>query len=238
MIGMIVLIPFLYLVLPLWMVASLLGMVSISVLYFVWEPVLRSGRLIWLVTILLASADLLTVLIPQVNTMWFLIVNNIIMLIIVVGASNLWAQSGMKARDAVILGAALSIYDLIATSLLPLMNNLFARLDGLPFTPTIAWPMNTSGEWLGIGLGDLVLVTVFPLVMRKAFGRNAGLLAMVLGLGAIGALVLVVSLGRLAGAFPVMVVLGPLMVFQYMYWHRRLPQERTTREYLLAEPIE
>jgi hypothetical protein len=37
-------------------------------------------------------------------------------------------------------------------------------------------------------------------------------------------------------AFPVMIVLGPLMVGQYIYW-RRLGPERTTRQYLLAEPI-
>jgi hypothetical protein len=36
--------------------------------------------------------------------------------------------------------------------------------------------------------------------------------------------------------FPVMVVLGPLMMLQYAYWrHRR--QERTTWQYLQAEPI-
>ena len=35
------------------------------------------------------------------------------------------------------------------------------------------------------GLGDVLLATVFPLVMRKAYGRLAGLLAMSLALLAI-----------------------------------------------------
>jgi len=33
-----------------------------------------------------------------------------------------------------------------------------------------------------------------------------------------------------------MVILGPLMVAQYLYWRRRTGAERTTQEYLRAEP--
>ena len=236
MIGMIILVPFLYLLLPLWMLASLLALASISILYFTWEPVLRSAWAIWLVTILLAGTDLITALVPKINPVWFFTVNNVVIVLSVVGVTNLWAQSGMKARHAAILGAALAVYDLIATSLLPLMNELFIRLEGLPFAPELAWPLNTEGEWLSIGLGDLVLAAVFPLVMRKAFGRTAGLVAMMIGLGAISLLILSLISGLLVGTFPVMVVLGPLMVLQYIYWHRR-KEERTTWQYLQAEPI-
>jgi hypothetical protein len=237
MIGMIILIPFLYLLLPLWVLASLLTLASASILYFTWEPVLRSAWAIWLVTIILAGADLFTALVPKTNPVWFFIINNIVIVISVVGVTNLWAQSGMKARHAAFLGAALAVYDLIATSILPLMNDLFIRLEGLPFAPELAWPINATGEWLSIGLGDLVMAAVFPLVMRKAFGRTAGLVAIFLGLGAISFLILSLISGLLRGTFPVMVVLGPLMVLQYMYWHRRQPQERTTWEYLKAEPF-
>ena len=239
MIGMVVLVPFLYLWLPLWIVAGLLGLASISILYFTWEPVLRAAWAIWLMTILLAGADLLTALLtallPGSRPAWFFAVNNVVLVLSVVGVTNLWAQSGMKARDAAILGAALAIYDLIATSVLPLMNDLFARLEGLPFAPELAWPVNAAGDWLGIGLGDLVLAAVFPLVMRKAFGRMAGVAAMLIGLGAIGLLILSVLFGFVQ-IFPVMVVLGPLMALQYAYWRRRR-QERTTWQYLQAEPM-
>lgn len=238
MIGMVILVPFLYLLLPIGMVTSLLALAGLSILYFTWEPVLKRSWFIWLVTLLLAGGDLVTARVPGINPRWFFAINNIVMVITVVGVTNLWAQSGMKARHAAILGAALAIYDLIATSLLPLMNDLFARLDGLPFAPTVAWPMNTAGQWLGIGLGDLVLATVFPLVMRKAFGRRAGMFALIIGLGTISLLVFALTFGWLVGAVPVMVVLGPLMVFQYVYWYRRQHQERTTWQYQLAEPIE
>jgi hypothetical protein len=37
---------------------------------------------------------------------------------------------------------------------------------------------------------------------------------------------------------PLMTGLGPLMVLQYAYWVRRRGQERTTWEYLQAEPFD
>jgi len=238
MVGMVILVPFLYLLLPLWVVAGLLTLASLSLLYFTWEPVLRSAWVIWLVTILLAGADLVTGRAHRINPTWFFVINNIVIVISVVGVTNLWAQSGMKAREAAILGAFLAIYDLIATSLLPLMNDLFTRLEGLPVAPELAWPVNATGNWLSLGLGDLVLAAVFPLVMRKSFGRTAGILAMTIGLGAISLLILSLIFGLLRGTFPVMVVLGPLMVLQYAYWYRRQKQERTTWQYLQAEPVD
>jgi hypothetical protein len=70
-------------------------------------------------------------------------------------------------------------------------------------------------------------------VMRKAFGRPAGITAMVLALAAIGTLLAL----PLQEVFPVMVVLGPLMVLQYLYWRRRHGPERSTWQYLQEEPL-
>ena len=152
-----------------------------------------------------------------------------------VAIANLWAQSGMKARDAAVLGAALTVYDFVATARLPLMGDLVARVAELPFAPLVAWPAGPDGSWLGLGLGDLLLATVFPLVLRKADGRTAGLAAIALGLGA---LVGVAALAHLAAIsiFPVMVALGPLMVLQYACWTRLRGPERTTWQYRRAEP--
>ena len=92
------------------------------------------------------------------------------------GVSNVWAQSGMKARDAALLGGLLAIYDFVFTAQLPVMDDLLTRLAALPFAPQVVWPTG-DGQWVGIGLGDLLLATAFPLVMRKAFGQSAGLAA-------------------------------------------------------------
>ena len=111
---------------------------------------------------------------------------------------------------------------------------------GTPFSPMVVW--GTGHDRLGIGLGDLLLATVFPLVMRKAFGRDAGLVALASALGTLGVL-LMGTLGALLtpcgvpAALSAMTPLGPLMVLQYVYWvHWRGP-ERTSREYLQAEPV-
>jgi hypothetical protein len=157
------------------------------------------------------------------------------LVLLVVGTTALWAQSGLRARDAAVLGGALALYDLVATSLLPLTDDLIDRLAGLPLAPMIAWGAG-DGRWVGLGLGDLLMATVFPLVLRKAYGRRAALAAALVALGAITMLFCLGRLGLLPDTVPVMVLLGPLMVAQYGFW-RRLGPERTTWQYRRAEPI-
>jgi hypothetical protein len=58
--------------------------------------------------------------------------------------------------------------------------------------------------------------------------------ALFFALATIG-VVLVLPLLGLRGAFPVMVILGPLLVGQYAVWLRHQGPERTTAAYLAAE---
>lgn len=233
----IVLIPFLYLALPTWIVATMLLVGTLSLLYFTLEPILVARWAIWLAALLLVAADVGAAWRFGTDSTAFFAVNNLVLIVVIVGATNLWAQSGMKARDATILGAALVVYDFTATSLMPLMTDLITRLAGLPFAPVVAWRVAGQDQWVGIGLGDLLLATVFPLVMRKAYGRTAGIVAMALALVAIGALFVLGRLGFLVETFPVMIVLGPIMVLQYAYWRRRLGEERASWQYMQAEPL-
>jgi hypothetical protein len=143
-----------------------------------------------------------------------------VLIVAVVGVTNLWAQGGMRDWHAAVLAAALTIYDAIFTWGLPVMSGLFSRLAGLPFAPMVAWPAGDGGQWVGIGLGDLLLVSLAPLVLGKSFGRPAGLAAIVLGLAAIAAVPLVAELVGSGTTFPVMVVLGPVIVLQYAVWRR------------------
>jgi hypothetical protein len=171
------------------------------------------------------------------GTPLFFAVNNIVLLMAIVGITNLWAQSDMKARDVTFLAGVLAIYDAIVTWLLTQTADLFGRLFGLPLAPIIAWPIGAGSEWLGIGMGDMLLATVFPLVMRKAFGRAAGIASLAGNLGLIVALLAAAVISRMQVLFPVMLLLGPLIIVQYVYWHRRCGCERTTRQYRQAEPI-
>lgn len=237
MLGSIVLIPYLYLSIPPWIVATLLLVSASSLLYFVFEPVLRVHWAIWAVTLSLVLADLSAAWGIGAQSLTFVIVNNLIQLLSVVGIAVLWVQSGMKARDLTILALALAVYDFIFTTQLPLMGDLFHHLSGLPFAPLVVWPLVDVGQWLGVGLGDLLLAAAFPLVMRKAFGRFAGWSALLLGLGVLASLLVLPINGVWSSIFPVMIVLGPLMGVQYVYWRRTHGPERTMRQYLLAEPI-
>jgi hypothetical protein len=221
MVGAIVLVPYLYLLLPLWLVAALLGVGYLSVLYAAAEPVLRARWAIWLAALALLAADVGAARLFGPASFPFLAVNNVLLIVVVVGVANLWAQSGMQARDATVLAAALALYDALATAVLPLMTDLITRLAEIPFAPLVAWPIGDEGDWLGIGLGDLLLAAVFPLVMRRTFGRGAGVAALALGLAAIGGLLGLLALGVVQVTLPAMVALGPLMVVQYVYWSRR-----------------
>jgi hypothetical protein len=165
----------------------------------------------------------------------FQFLNNSVLVIAITGATNLWVQSGMRARDVAVLGVALMAYDFVATTLLPLMNNLTDRVAGLPFAPQIMWP-SSDNQWLSVGLGDLLLAAVFPLVMRKAFGRAAGLLALVMGLVTLGVMLALLDLRLVQVTLPAMVALGPLMLAQYVWWTHRSGKERTTWQYQQAEP--
>jgi hypothetical protein len=227
-------IPYFYLLLPRWAVAGLLGLGAVGIGYQLAEPLFRQTAGRWLFVLALAGVDLLALRHYGAGSQPFLWVNNLLQITVVVGVSNLWAQSGLKARDGAILGAALMIYDLIFTSVLPLMGDLFQQLQGLSFAPQVGWPL-ADGRVLAIGLGDLLLAAVFPLVMRKAYGRQAARLALLLTVAALAVVLLLPVVLPTLAIFPVMIVLGPLMVGQVWYWRQRLPAERTTWAYRQAE---
>ena len=228
-------IPYVYLELPLLVVAGLLTVTATGILYFTLEPVLRRRLAVLGAAAAAVGADVALAVTEGTTSNAFLAVNDALMVVAVAGVANLWAQSGMGAREVTALAAALAVYDFVATSQLTLMTDLIGRLSEIPFVPFLAWD-TASGDGLGVGLGDLLLITAFPLAMRKSFGRTAGLWGLGIGLAALAGVLLVVELGVIAEAVPVMVVLGPLMVAQYGFWDRRLEQ-RTTWQYLRAEPL-
>jgi hypothetical protein len=228
-------IPYVYLELPRLAVAAVLTLTLTSILYFTLEPVLRRRLAILGVAALAIGADIALALSEGTTSGAFLALNDALLIVAVVGVANLWAQSGMGAREVTVLAAALAVYDFVATSQLTLMTDLISELSTIPLVPFVAWD-TASGNGLGVGLGDLLLLSAFPLAMRKSFGRAAGLTGLGIGLAVIAGVLGVIEAGAIDTAIPVMVVLGPLMVAQYAFWTRRLPQ-RTTWQYLRAEPL-
>ncbi|MGH2559890.1 MAG: hypothetical protein ACRDJH_12560 [Thermomicrobiales bacterium] len=230
-----VLLPFLYLALPAWLVGAFFALSVLSVLLVTLEPVVRRGEVRWLIGFVLIGADIALALGPGSTSRAYFAVNNLVLALVIVGVANLWAQGGLHARDLAVLTAAVIVYDVVATGWLPLTTDLIHRLAGLPFSPMVAWSVGEE-RWLGIGMGDLLLATVAPPVLRKAYGRVAGLAALAIALVTIEVMVAFAAFDLLRGVFPVMVVLGPLILAQYGFWLRRRDGERTTVAYLAAEP--
>jgi hypothetical protein len=220
--------PYVYLVLPSMAAGGLLGLGMLSILACTSEPVIRPRMLRWLLLVGLMGADVLAAnLLPSDSSARYL-ANNVVLVLVAVGASNVWAQNGLRALDSVILGLGLAVYDLLATSVFGQTDDVLQRLAGLPFAPMVAWPTSTVGHWLSIGLGDVLLASLFPLVLCRAFGRAAGLMAFCVALS-VPAILLALPAGA---TFPLMVVLGPAMGLQYVCWRWWNGAERTTHQYL------
>ncbi|MBV9789909.1 MAG: hypothetical protein JOZ51_17105, partial [Chloroflexi bacterium] len=192
--------------------------------------VTRRRWLVWTIALLLVCLDIGVAYGAGTHSTAFYLVNNGVLVLMTVGITNLWVQGGMKARDLTLLGVGLTVYDYLATAAFPLMAAMFDRLSGLPFSPMIGWRVG-AGLVGGIGLGDVLLATIFPLVMWKAFSRTAGLIAAGLALLALAGVFSLLSNDRV---FPAMVVLGPIMLAQYLFWRWRCGAERTTQQFRAA----
>ncbi len=225
----IILITFLYTLLPAPVTAVLLALGITSVLYSVWEPMFPSRALTWLATFGLVVLDLATAILWRGSAL-AAAANNLALLIAAAGMANLWAQSGMRLGDLSIFSALLAVYDTLSTLILPTQTSLYWRLVGMPFAPLIAWP--SPKGWLAFGLGDLIVMCLYPLVMRKAYGRPAGIAAVLLDMGVVAFLLALSVSGILKIFFPVMALLGPIVVVHYLIYRSKGYQERTMRQYI------
>lgn len=230
MLLLIILIPPLYLLLPMVLVAALLLAAALSSYLALLEPALGSRRGAWAVALALLGSDIGAALLLGTTHLAFVAINNAALILLAVAIANLWVQAGLRARDVTVLGLGLAVYDVVATSILPVTNDLVARLGSLPLMPVLVWPVGMTGETVSLGLGDLLMTTTFPLVLRKAFSSPAGLVALLTTLVAVVALMALSIAGQAPAVIPLMAVLGPLMAIQYGYW-RRFGPERTTRQF-------
>ncbi len=232
-----VLMPYLYIALPLGAVTALLAVVVLTALHMTLEPVMPQPSLLWGACLGLLAIDIALAVVNGVTNAPFLLINNVILAIMIIGAANLWAQSGMKARDVAVLAAALTVYDVIATWHLTVMTDVLDRLSQLPLVPIVAWGLSDTQTSLRLGIGDLLLLTVAPLVLRKAYGRTAGIISLGSGLIVVAALLAFLTTRVVPVSIPVMAVLGPVLVGQYWYWRHVHGAERTTTQYLRSEPL-
>ncbi|MEU4231744.1 hypothetical protein AB0F17_46250 [Nonomuraea sp. NPDC026600] len=154
---------------------------------------------------------------------------DLLLAIAVVGVTNMWAQTGMTAAQVTALAAVLAPYDLVATGLTSVTADLLRHLADAPFTPMLA--VSTGDSPIAAGLGDCLILALWPLVTTKAYGRAAGWAGAAIGLAVVAVVITGVSLGWTHGGVPVMTLLGPCIIAQHFFWRARLGSERRTWEW-------
>lgn len=227
-----VVLPPLYVHLPVVAVVGLMGFVAAFVTNFTLTPVLGARpALAAAVAVLAADVALAQLHDADGHHLAYLALNDLLLVVVVVGVVNLYAQSGMRAREVAVFAGGLVVYDALATLAFPVMIDFFTRVASLPVTPVMGWGRGTDA--VAVGLGDVLVATLWTVTAEKAFGRRAAGIAGASGVVGILALFLAFWADWLNRAVPAMVVLGPVIVAEYRWFLRRAGgRERTTARYL------
>jgi hypothetical protein len=211
--------------------STLLGLVLLAGIAFALEPVC-ARRWRWAICAALLAAELMAHGAGSTTTQ--VAVNDLVVAVAAIAIANVWAQGGLRARDTAVLACALALYDLLATLLHDTTGTALGRLAGAPFAPVLAWPRG-GGGWFGVGLADLLLIALVPIVLLRAYDRSAALVGAALATGGLAA-ALVVGAARPPGPLvPVMAAVGPLFCVVYLTCRRRWPVELTMFDYRFAQ---
>lgn len=226
--GGIVLAPMIYLLLPPTLAGVLFGLTMFSVLLFALQPMTISRPLRWLLALAaIVSTGWIGLAVGTQNPV-FATLNGIVIVVGIIGISNLWVQTGMRTSQVIGLAIVITLYDVVATGILPVTATLLDRLGSTPYMPVIFWPVGDHA--LGLGLGDLLMITTIALVAYKGFGRRAALLTGTALLVALAAVLAAVAGGFFPSLVPTMAVLGPVVIATGFVL-RRLPHERSAGEF-------
>lgn len=241
--GFLSVLPILYVVMPRWGLTAFLVLTFVAALAIGYRPVIRQGPL-WIgiglaigLNIWLARAMLGTV----VGWQLYWAETGIVVVLAAAAVANLYAQGGMKLQHVAWFAAILAIYDLLFTLVSPLTAALAEAFIGFPLHPAVGWRLGIFN--FTIGLGDLLVYSLYVSVAFKAYGRQAMRIAVVLVaiFGAIApalAPLLVDFLdARTDIIVPAQTFFGPAAFAGYVYLRRRFGRERTMQEFLASSDV-
>ncbi|MEU3465748.1 hypothetical protein ABZ721_38155 [Streptomyces sp. NPDC006733] len=158
-----------------------------------------------------------------------IVCGDLLLVLAVIAVTNLWAQTGMTAAQVAALAVVLAPYDLLATGLSSVTADLVRHVSGTPFTPLLT--IAGGGSTIAAGLGDCLMLVLWPLVATKAYGRRAGWCGALAGLAVVGVVLHGAVTGWLHGGVPLLTPLGPCIGAQYLFWRSRHGTERRTRQW-------
>ena len=238
----IIVLPLLYLVMPVPLLTSIFALLFLNVFYQGLHAIFP--RLVALpLALFLIGADILTTLVVpahwQPGTFAHWIVNDLVMVLVVVVAANLYAQLGMRMRHIALLALFLACYDGIFAWVIPLTPLLVTHFAGTVFDPVFGFAIGNVQSFFGIG--DLFVFALVVSVAYKGFGLWGVLASFIvivcfgILLPTIGLPLLVMLLGwRPITLVPVQVFLGPA-VWLLSAWLAKRSQERSMSQWLAAE---
>jgi hypothetical protein len=232
--------PYLYGYLPYWLITCVLGITFASALYLGYGHVI--GRTaIWLGIGILFGLNWYTSKHLMGTTYgWqaYWLELDVMVSLGAIGVSNLYVQGGMKLKHIAVLATCLSLYDLVFTALLPFTDKLVSGYLSRPLDPLFGFRVGIDNY--GVGLGDLLVYSLFLIGCYKAYGWKAARVAAVL----------IVLIGAVITSFapfgvnildpeldflvPTQVLFGPAVVVSYLIMRRVWGPERTMAQFLAS----
>lgn len=232
--------PFLYAVLPNWLITCLLVITFASSLFIGYRPVLGATGA-WLGIGLLIGLNIWTSHHLMGTTggwqLWWAELSVLVGLGSI-SVVNLYVQGGMKLRYVAWLSLALAAYDIVFATALPLTDKLVAGYLANPLDPLLG--MRFGIDNYGVGLGDLLIYSLFLTASYKAYGARAARLAfgliVVVGAGVTAFVPFLLNFldTELDLLVPSQAFFGPAAFLCYLWMKRRYGRERTMGEYLAS----
>jgi hypothetical protein len=159
----VLILPFLYVLLPLPVVTGLLILTFVGASYLTLSPLLPA-RIMWPAIVGFIAADIfVTNEFLGTTSGWQLywVINSAIVLVAAIGVSNLYVQGGMRFRHVAGFIGFLAVYDAFFSLVIPISVHLADTVEGRPLDPAVGFRMF---EFIGdIGLGDLLVFGLFTI---------------------------------------------------------------------------
>lgn len=234
----ILVLPFLYLILPSEVLTGLLVLTFVSALYFALRPFLLARYLWPLLAVVMVANIVITEYFLGTRQGWqvYWVLTSAIVLIASVGVANLYVQGGMNLRHIAWFALILAFYDGFFNLVVPISQKLADRFEGQPLDPSIGFTIGSYSA--NIGLGDLLVFSLFTIAAYKGFGKRGAIASFII-IGIFGALmpatsplVLTVFIRQNIGiAVPAQVFFGPAALVTYWLLSRR-SAERTMGQWV------
>jgi hypothetical protein len=238
-----VLLPALYLVIPRWVLTIFLILTFVSALAIGYRPVL-SPLALWLGIGVLVGADLYMgqrMIDTAVNWSFVWLQNSVVVGLAAVAIANLYVQGGMQLKHVAVFASVLGLYDWVFALTSDVTSLLIRAFVNYPLFPAMGFRITYDEAVLG--LGDLLVFSVFTLAAYKGYGRVGLRLALSLVV-LVGAVV-----SSLSGLFfnyidmnfdiliPVQTWFGPAALLGYLWLRWRYGRERTMQEYMAGVEV-